>query len=230
MVGIMTGDYKAQQEKLSSSEMDAFDQAFDAISTLYDTYGTKPLSGILNNPTYRSLYLAAAEMAKAQFKGATFGGLMQNTGFNMQFIRAVTVLTQNATSEVNDWSQSYSSVGWQAMFGSEANPFSTGIQNSLGPNSAAYTSHRVNIFVTHLLSQHPPEADEMQIGIGTKKYNVFPVTFERISNVYVAPLPEPVFMPLDSTYYFLANIRRLGVDTTQLLGVQYVDSSYAPLQ
>jgi len=228
MVGILSGDYKAQTINLDEKEMSAFDEAFDAISTLYDVFGTSPLSGILK--PYKALYLAAAGMAKAEFKGATFGGLMQNTGFNMQFIRAVTVMTQNKTTEVNSWSQEYNTLGWQAMFGSVDNPFSTGIDNSLGPNSAAYTINKVTLFVTHLLSQHPPKGDELQIGIGTKKYNVFPITYERISDVYVAPLPAPIFLPLNSTYYFLANIRRLGIDTTQLLGVQYVQSSYASLQ
>lgn len=228
MVGILSGDYKAQSINLDAKEMSAFDEAFDAVSTVYDSFGTSPLSGILK--PYKSLYEAAAGMAKAEFKGATFGGLMQNTGFNMQFIRAVTVMTQNNTSEINSWSQEYTTLGWQAMFGSIDNPFSTGIENSLGPNSAAYTNNNVTLFVTHLLSQHPPKMDEIQIGIGTKKYNVYPITFERISNIYVAPLPAPVFLPVNSTYYFLANIRRLGIDTTQLLGVQYVKSSYASLQ
>lgn len=228
MTGIITGNYEAPQISLTGPESALFDEAFSALSTLYDTYGQAPLSQILS--PYKQLYKQAAQMAKAQFKGATFGGLMMNSGFNMQLIRAVTVLTQSKTSPVYGWSQEYDTTGWQSMFGSQADPFSTGVANSLGPNSAAYTLDRVNLFVTHLLSQTPPKFDEMQFGVGTTKYNVFPTTFERISNVYVMPLPEPMFMPLNSVYFFLANIQRLGTDTTQLLGAQFVQSSYASLQ
>lgn len=155
---------------------------------------------------------------------------MNNSGFNLQMIRATTVRTQSASSQVYTWSQNITSTGWQSMFGTQADPYTTGISSTLGTNSAAYTQDRVNLFITHLLSHTPPKFDEVQFGVGTTKYNVFPTTYERISDIYVTKLPEPMFIPLNSTYFFLANYQRTGTDDTQLLGAAYVLSSYASLQ
>lgn len=227
MVNVISGNYQAPQISLSGAEQQTFNEAWDAFSTLYDRFSQGALSSILG--PYKNLYLAAAEMAKAQFKGATFGGLMYNAGFNMQLIRAVTVLTQGNSTPVYKWARTFTTTGWQAYFGDKNNFYVTGIANG-STNSATYTLDRVNLFVTHLLSHQKPLHDEMQFGIGTTTYNVFPTTFERISDVYVMPLPAPLFMPLNSQYYFMANIQRLGVDDTQLLGATFVTSQYASNQ
>ena len=224
MVSIISGSYSAPTLPLSSTENETFDEAWDAFSTLYDRFSQGALSSILG--PYKSLYKAAVEMGKAQFKGTTFGGLMYNAGFNMQMIRAVTVLTQNNSTPVYKWARTFTTTGWQAYFGDHSSPYVTGIANG-STNSATYTLDRVNLFVTHLLSHQKPLADEMQFGVGSTEYNVFPITYERISDVYVMPLPAPMFMPLNSTYYFKANIQRLGVDDTQLLGAALVNSQYA---
>lgn len=234
MTTILTGNYKPNRLQLSSnattgetSEKQYFDQGFEAITTLYDRFGSAGISEILKQ--YKSIYLTGAEMAKAEFKGATFGGEIQNSGFSMQMIRAATVLTQGASTPTYTWTKNITSTGFQAFFGSKDSNLSTGIvaTSPLTSNSVAYTQDNVVLMFTHLLSHTPPKFDEILPGIGSTNYPIFVTTYERISDLYVTQLPGPYFIPLNSQFYLEGNFQRLGTEDTQLLGVQFVRSSYA---
>ena len=224
---ILSGNYKPNTMALSPTESDLFEQGFDAIATVYDTYGTTALSDILRS--FKNLYKTAAGFAKADFQGATFGGTTENSGFNMQLIRAATVLTQGASTPVYSWTRNITSTGFQAFFGSKDAPLSMGNVASppLTTTSVAYTYQNVVLFFTHLLSHTPPKFDEIMPGIGSTNYPIFVTTYERVSNVYITQLPSPMYVTVNGQFYIEGNFQRLGIEDTQLLGVQFVKSSYA---
>jgi len=226
-ISILSGNIAVPQQALDSSDEAYFEQAWDAFSTVYDRFGTAPLTGILG--PYKSIYRLGAESAKAVFKGAAFGGLTDNKGFNMQEIRAVTIRTQGLSEDVYDWEQPITSTGWAALFGSKTNLYNSG-QSVLGSQNAGYTKDQVFLLLTHLYSETPPLFQEYQFGIGSVNYAVQVARFRQISGIYVTPLANPIIIPLNTNYYFMANFRRTGTEGTALLGAQFVTSQYAQLQ
>lgn len=228
MVNIISGGISTPSQALDGVDTSYFEQSWDPFATTYDKYGTGPLTGIL--APFKSIYKSAAEIAKAAYKGAAFGGMTDNKGFNMQEIRAVTVRTQSAAADVYDWNQTINAIGWGALFGSINAKYNTGINSTLSPQDAAYTVDNVIMLITHLYSLTPPLYDEYQFGVGQTTYAVQPIRFRFLSGIYVAQLPNPILLPLNTNYFFMANFRRTGTEGTAFMGAAFVRSAYAVLQ
>ena len=225
MASVISGGLKTPVQPFDGSDTEYFNEAWPGYTALYDYQGFTPLTSILN--PLKSLFQSVGQMAKAAYKGSSFGGLTDNTGFNLQQIRAVTILTQSAGADVYDWAQDIKSIGWAALFGSETSPYFSGVNNSLGPGDAAYTLDNVFLLFTHLVSPTPPLYDEYQFGVGAVKYAIQTATFVKISDVYVLTLVNPIVVPLNQKYFFMANFRRLGTENTMLVGGAFVKSDNA---
>lgn len=228
MADIISGNLATPSKPFDASDAEYFTSSWPSFVTLYDYQGVGPLTGILN--PLQSVFKAVAQMAKSAYSDVSFGGLTDNKGYNMQPIRAVTIRTQAAGADVYDWTQTVSSLGWAALFGDETSPYNSGTNNTLGPSDPAYTLGNVFLLFTHLVSPTPPLFDEYQFGVGNTKYAVQVATFVQISDVYVMTLANPIVVPLNSKYWFMANYRRTGTEETRLLGAQFVLSAYASLR
>lgn len=228
MASVISGGLATPSQPFDANDTKYFNDSWPSYVTLYDYQGMAPLTSILN--PYKSLFQSVGQMAKSAYKGASFGGLTDNKGFNLQGIRAVTIRTQNAGADVYDWAQSISAAGWAALFGTESVKYNSGINSALGPQDAAYTLDNVFLLITHLVSPTPPLYDEYQFGVGNVIYGIQTATFVRISDVYVLTLPNPIVVPLNQPYFFMANFRRTGTENTMLVGGAFVKSQYLVLR
>jgi hypothetical protein len=221
----ISGGAMLAYENLSSNELTQFDIALKYATTIYDRYGTEPLSSILNE--FKDPFLYVASIAKKYF-ATTFGGILSNSGFNMQPIRAATLLSQGAASPVYNWGRNFTTLGWQSLFGSDSSPFSLG---TTGNGTAVTTTYkRVMIVAPVIIDLVPPKYDEIRVGISTVKYPVMPVTYTKVGNVYVTRFPAPLLLPADSQFFVEANIQELGSGSPRLAGFQFVTSDYAALK
>lgn len=222
----LSGGQMPQTADLDSDELQQFDLALQSIADIVAIQSDTTLANIILNE--RDAYLYAASIAKQQFNGATFGGLLGNSGFNMQTIRAATILTQNATTPVYSWARNFTTLGWQGLFGSHSSPLTIGTTGNATYVGTTYK--RVMFVATHILDDVPFKFDEIQVGVNKITYPVMPVAINKISNVYLAKLPAPMLVILNGQFYVDGNIQYLGQSNPRLLGMQYVTSDYATLE
>jgi hypothetical protein len=215
-----------QTADLDSDELQQFDLALQSIADIVAIQSDTTLANIILNE--RDAYLYAASIAKQQFNGATFGGLLGNSGFNMQTIRAATILTQNAATPVYSWARNFTALGWQGLFGSHSQPLTIGTTGNATYVGTTYK--RVMFVATHILDDVPFKFDEIQVGVNKITYPVMPVAINKISNVYLAKLPAPMLVILNGQFYVDGNIQYLGQSNPRLLGMQFVTSDYATLE
>lgn len=213
-------------ENLTSEELAQFDIALKSFADLVAIQSDSTLSNIILSE--RNAYLFAASIAKQQFDGATFGGIIAQTGFNMQPIRAATLLTQGSTTPVYSWTKSFTSAGWQGLFGSQSAPLTLGTTGNATYVGTTYK--RVMIVATHIIDNVPLPFDEIQIGVQKQLYPVMPVGITNISNVYLYKFPAPILVVLDGQFFVQANVQRLGTFNPRLLGLQFVTSEYAMIE
>ena len=218
-------------ENLTSSEIAMFDRDLRLLA--YMTSLQRDLSSILLEQ--RDAFLVGASIAKKQF-GVPFRGLNGTGGFNMQLIRPVTVLSNIPTNlgggggtPVLTWKRYFSQTGWQALFGNPSNPVNLGVTGN--GTSAMTTYKRVLMEIPYLLSTGPsPKVQEIQISVLQTTYPVYPLSWLKLSDIYIAKLPGVLFANLNGTFSIQANIGTTGVDEIIPLGLQFVTSDYAVLQ
>ena len=186
----------------------------------------------------RDGFLFAAAIAKSQLTGRAFGGLLKGSGFNMQMIRPITILSNvgaadgggGATSVLN-WKRTFNSTGWQALFGSNANsdPVSLGVTGT--STTAKTTYNRVVIAAPYLLSTGTsPRFVEVKFFVQQTNYPVYPLHWLKMSDIYVARFPGILLGLLNQQFSIEADIATTGDDEPQLFGIQYVTNDYAVLE
>ena len=210
----------------TQQEVELFAETIDTLSTVYDTYGT-PLSPILTAEQGKLRTLA--EVAKTDFKGAQFGGAYLKLGFNAGYPRPASFLSQSSTVPIETFVQAgASTLGWQALFGSEPSPFNTGLSVT-NTNTATYTYDNVTYGLTGLIAYGSPKIAETKLYIEAEKYPVFrlqPVKLAGDSAVYYMKFPKPVYLGLNQTFAIEANFEALGQIDIQPFGLQFSKSDY----
>src|SRR5579875_1629676 len=104
---------------LNASEISLFDADLKRLA--FQTSLPRALSSLLLSEW--DAFLFEASIAKAQFKGLAFGGLLKGGGYNMQLIRPITILSNVPVAQgggggtaVLNWASNFTTTGWQALF------------------------------------------------------------------------------------------------------------------
>lgn len=217
---------------LSQTEQSIFDADLRRIS--YMTALERDLSNLLL--AERDSFLFAASIAKSQFKNLTFGGLLGGGGYNMQMIRPITILSNVPVAQgggggaaVLTWKRTFAAVGWQALFGNDANQVSLGVT---GVSTTAVTTYsRVMLAAPYLLSTgSSPKYVELRPRILQTTYPVYPLHWEKFTDIFLAKLPGCLLILPNENFDFEANIGTAGDDEPQLFGLQFVTYDYSVLE
>lgn len=186
----------------------------------------------------RDGFLYANSVAKNQLPKTAFGGLLGAGGYNMQLIRATTILANVNVSDggggakfVGSWARTFSSTGWQALFGSNANsdPVSLGVTGSA--TSTVTTYQRVVIAAPYIISAGTtPRFVEIKAFVKTVSYPVYPLTWMKLSNIFIAKLQGILLAQVNDNFSVEANIETTGDDEPELFGLQFVTNDYAVLE
>lgn len=231
-LSLMTGNINSiAYEDLTDSEISAFDISLRNMA--YMAALQRDLTSILLEQ--RDLFLIVASMAKKAF-GTPFKGLIGQGGFNIQLVRPVTILSNipvelggGGGSPVLTWKRYFNQTGWQALFGNPSNPVNLGVSGN--GNSAMTTYKRVITVIPYLLSTGPsPRVQEIQAAVLQTLYPVYPVSWLKLSDIYLAKLPGAILVNQNGTFSIQANIGSVGMDEVIPFGIQYVTSDYAVLQ
>ncbi|MGI0080511.1 MAG: hypothetical protein ACRECH_12915, partial [Nitrososphaerales archaeon] len=163
----------------------------------------------------RDGYLYAAAISKSQLTNRTFGGLLKGSGFNMQAIRPITILSSVSVADgggggvaVLNWKRTFSATGWQALFGSNKNadPVSLGVTGN--STTAITTYQRVVIAAPYILSVGTsPLVVEVKAFVQTTSYAVYPVHWLALSDIHVFELPGILLGLLNQQFSIEANIQ-----------------------
>jgi len=160
----------------------------------------------------RDVYLWAAAIAKKQL-ATGFGGNVAGSGeFGMQLIRPKPWLG------TNNWQQSYSSAGWNNVFGNSTTPIdlSTTSTTYLNPQNRV-----LNVF-PKLMNTTLPKVREVWFHIGPTDYPIWPIEFSSIGDLYVAGLPATALIVKNGKFYMRGNIVGTGVvDGLAPLGIAF---------
>jgi hypothetical protein len=217
---------------LSPAEIAIFDA--DLRRLAYMSALERDLSALLTSQ--RDALLFAASILKSSFKGLTFGGLLGGGGFNMQLVRPITILSSVPVAQgggggtaVQTWKRTFTTTGWQALFGNDSNQVSLGVTGS--STTAVTTYSRVGLAVPYILSTGAsPKFVEIRPRVLTTGYPVYPLHWMRMSDLFVAKLPG-ILLALANDYFDIeANIDTTGDDAPSLFGVQFVTNDYAVLE
>ena len=222
----ISGGQEPSYMDLTPGEIQLFNSALAATAEIVTYDSDTALANLILKE--RDNYLFAAAVAKQQFNGKTFGGLLGQTGFNIQAIRAATILTQASASAVYPWDQNFTTKGWQALFGSQASPFTVGTTGTATYIGTTY--QRVMFLATHLIDTVPFKFEEIRLGVSKISYPVQVLHVNKISNVYVAKLAAPLLVTINQQFFIEANVQYLGGDVPALFGMQYVTSDYAVIE
>jgi hypothetical protein len=220
---------------LTEEEISLFDADLRKLSYMVSL--ERDLSALLLSQ--RDAFLFAASIAKSQLTGRAFGGLLKGSGFNMQMIRPVTILSNVGAADggggggtsVLNWKRTFNSTGWQALFGSNANsdPVSLGVTGT--STTAKTTYNRVVIAVPYLISTGAsPKFVEVKFFVQQTNYPVYPLHWLKMSDLYVARFPGILLGLLNQQFSIEANIGTTGDDEPQLFGLQFVTNDYAVLE
>ena len=186
----------------------------------------------------RDALLYSAAIAKNQLPKKAFGGLLGSGGFNMQMLRPVTILGNVNVSDgggggtfVKSWARTFTTTGWQALFGSNANsdPVSLGVTGASTTSLTTY--NRVVTAAPYLLSTgSTPRYVEIKPFVKNVAYPVYPLHWQKLSDIFLAKLPGVLLGQLNDTFSVEANIATAGDDEPQLFGLQFVTNDYAVLE
>ena len=219
---------------LTQTEIETFDS--DLRRLAYMSSLQRDLSAYLTSQRDQLLYAAA--IAKNQLPKKAFGGLLGSGGFNMQAIRPVTILGNVKVADgggggafVGTWARTFTSTGWQALFGSNAasDPVSLGVTGS--STTALTTYQRAVVAAPYILSTgSTPRYVELKAFVKQTAYPVYPLHWLKVSNVFIAKLPGVLLGQINDTFSVEANIGTTGADEPQLFGLQFVTNDYAVLE
>ena len=184
----------------------------------------------------RDTYLFAASIAKAAFRNLTFGGLLGGGGFNFAFLRPNPILSSVTAADgggggaaVLSWKRTFTTTGWQALFGKDTDQVSLGITGS--STTTVTTYQRVMLAVPYLLSTGTsPRFVEIRPRVLQTTYPVQTLNWLKMTDIYLTRL-SATLLNLPNEYFDIeGNISTTGDDEPQLLGIQYVTFDYAVLE
>jgi len=147
----------------------------------------------------RDTFLWAASIAKKAL-AVGFGGAVPGSGeFGMQLIRPTTILGTAS------WQQSFSSAGWNNVFGSSTSPVNLASTSGLNPQN------RVLLVITKLMNTTLPKVHECWFHIGPTDYPIWPISFSAIADLYLAGLPASPLIVKNGKFYMRGNVIGTGV-------------------
>ena len=144
----------------------------------------------------RDTYLYGLSIAKKQL-AAGFGGVSPGSGeIGMQLIRSKLI------RGLANWWKSFTDPGWGDVFGSSAAPV------DLASTSTDYGNpqNRVTICFPKLIDRTIPKLLEAWFHIGPTNYQIFPLDFFGVSDLYVANIPAAVYVGKNGKFYMRGNI------------------------
>jgi hypothetical protein len=200
---------------LTTDELAIFDRDLIAIS---DYFGlSRDLKTIFLED--RDTYLWAASIAKKQLSLTGFGGAVPGSGqFGMQLIRSKTILG------AVDWLQSYTSSGWQNVYGSSAGP----VDFSTTSTTYGNPQNRALAVITNLYCTTIPKIREVWFHMGPTDYPIWPIEFRNISDLFIAGLPANPLITRNGKFWMRGNVGSpVGVvDGTAPLGLTFALAEY----
>lgn len=169
----------------------------------------------------RSLIQGAAAIAKAEFRGSSFGGVDAQGGFGWQLLRPQHLrrLTTDAGVTDTDWKRTIAIPGWNYYIGT-ATAFNQ-------------ISRRALVVLLGLINHDPsPKSVAMQLQIAGITYPIWdmyePMKLEGGTRILSFPKPK-VIPPLEQLKVQLFD-HAAGSDEPQILGITYAESGYLQLQ
>jgi hypothetical protein len=180
--------------------------------------------------------LFAASIAKGQFKNLTFGGGLGSGGFNMQIVRPSTILSSVPVAQgggggtiVLNWKRTFTTTGWQALFGNDSNQVSLGVTGSSTTSVTTYA--RVMLAIPYILSTGAsPKFGEIRPRVLTTTYPVYVLHWLPMSDIFIAKLPGTLLALLNEFFDIECNITTTGDDVPQLYGLQFASFDYIVLE
>lgn len=212
-ISIWAGGIELAWENLTDAELTAFDRDLVKLAKAFSQ--SRDLQTIFLED--RDFYLYCASIAKKQL-AAGFGGVSPASGqIGMQLIRSKTILG------AANWWRSYAAPGWNNVFGSSTVPV------DLSTTAAAYGNpqNRVAIAFPKLIGRTIPKLCEAYFHIGPTDYQIFPLSFLGVGDLYIANLPAGVYVGKNGRFWMRGNIEaRDVVDGIAPLGLTFAIAEY----
>jgi hypothetical protein len=167
----------------------------------------------------RDTFLWAASIAKKQLTDTGFGGALPGSGqFGMQLIRSKTILG------AKDWLQSYSSAGWNDIYGSSSSP----VDFSSTSTTYGNPQNRVIAVISKLYCSTLPKIREVWFHMGPTDYPIWPIEFRNITDTFIAGLPASPLVTRNGKFWMRGNVgSAIGVvDGTAPLGLTFALGEY----
>jgi len=199
-------------ENLTAEELQMFDRDLVKLSRYFSQ--SRDLQTLFAED--RDIYLWAASIAKKSL-ATGFGGNVAGSGeFGMQLIRPRTFIAAG-----DSWQQSYTSAGWNNIFGSSTTPVNLSATTYLNPQN------RVLVVFPKLMNTTLPKVRECWFHIGPTDYPIWPIEFSAIADLYVAGLPATPLIVKNGKFYMRGNIVGTGVvDGLAPLGIAFALGEY----
>lgn len=196
-ISIWAGAVKLAFESLTDDEISVFQRDIVKIARAFSQ--DRDLQTIFLEDY--DFYLYCASIAKKQLDSG-FGGVTPGSGeIGMQLIRSKTILG------AANWWQSVSSPGWNNIFGSSASPV------DLSVTTAAYGNpqNRVTLGFPKLICRTTPKLLESWVHIGPTDYQIFPLHFYGVGDLYIANLPAGIYVGKNGKFYVRGNVEARDV-------------------
>jgi len=196
-ISLWAGGIELAWENLTDPELAIFDRDLVKLSGYFSQ--SRDLQMLFLED--RDTYLYAASIAKKQL-AAGFGGVSPGSGqIGMQLIRSKLILG------AANWLQTFATAGWNNIFGSSSVPV------DLSTTSTTYGNpqNRVAISIPKLMDIAAPKLTEAYFHIGPTEYQIFPVGFMAVADLFVARLPAAVYVGKNGKFYMRGNIIGNGV-------------------
>ena len=195
-ISLWAGAVELAWENLTDKEITTFDRDLVKLAGYFSQ--SRDLRTLFLQD--RDTYLYAASVAKKQLD-AGFGGVSPGSGeIGMQLIRSLTLL------DAANWLQTIDTAGWNDIFGTSTEPVDLGDATDYGE-----PQNRVTICFPKLMDICAPKITEAYFGIGPTVYQIFPIGFFSIADLFVAKLPAAVYVGKNGTFYMRGNIIGNGV-------------------
>jgi len=196
-ISLWAGGIEIAWENLTDAEITIFDRDLVKLAKAFSH--ERDLQTIFLED--RDTYLYGASIAKKQL-AAGFGGVSPASGqIGMQLIRSKTI------RGAANWWQSFAAPGWSDVFGSSTAPV------DLSTTSAAYGNpqNRVAICFPKLIDRTTPKLLEAYFHIGPTDYQIFPLSFFGVADLFVANLPSGVYVGRNGRFWMRGNIEARDV-------------------
>jgi len=161
-----------------------------------------------------------AQIAKGVMDEKPFGGVYATEGqFGFRLIIPQSIIFKDKTY-LTTWKKTYTSTGWQNLFGTSTNPIKMPTQEG----------YRRVLVITKLVNHHPvPKLDGIKIHMGRTEYNTYFINqYAKFSELKVAELPGYIlFYPGVEGYirgHVDEGIATPANDEPALFGVEFAEA------